>query len=686
MPDVTSARPRHARHHSPDASGHIVELHGLRGLALGLVVLFHLFGNGRVSGGVDVFLVISGFLVTRSLVRRADGPGIRLGQHLGRTAARLVPPALATFAGVALLAAVLLPPAQMIDVGREIVASALYVENWALIAFQLDYGAAGPTASPLQHFWSLSVQGQFFLLWPLAVMALAVVARRAGSTTGQVTAWFVAATTTASFAYAVHLTAVDQQVAYFDSVARYWELGAGALLALAAPHLRLPHVLRAGMSWLGLLLIGSAGLLVDGARLYPGPWTLWPVLGALLVLAGAGSTASWSPRRALQVRPLRFAADISYPLYLWHWPLLVFYLRARGYEQVGWRGAAALLALSVLLAWLTHRLVATPTRDRSYRVGPRRTLLAAAVSTALVVATGTGVVAAMEHRQQAALAQLTSVSPEHPGAAALAADADDSRPWRAGYRPSAEHGSADKPAIIDADDCIQKAGDGRGRDELHVCSVHRPPTPARHVVIAGGSHSYQWEPALTSIAEQQGWELTVLGKGGCRLAVRDAGDDCARWAADALDEIVRLAPDAVVVTGTQTRAGAPHPGETVEDEQVHAWQELQAHDIPVVAVRDNPRFDVDPPDCVGRHGPASERCTVARPHVLAPSNPLTTATVPDNVHPVDMSPWLCLDDECPAVVGNVLVYRDDDHLTATYVRTLAPYLRTAVQDAVPSLF
>ncbi|MEG3614555.1 acyltransferase family protein [Isoptericola haloaureus] len=674
-----------ARQGRVTASHHISELHGLRGLALVLVVVFHLFGNGRVSGGVDVFLLVSGFLLTRSLVRRADGPGISLAAHYARTAWRLVPPAALVLAVTALLTVALLPVSRWVEVGRETVASALYVENWALIAYQLEYGAAGPTASPLQHFWSLSVQGQFFALWPVVVVVLAWLARRAGRTVTTVVLPVLAVATAASFAYAVHLTATAQPIAYFSSLTRFWELGLGALLALVLPLLRLPDGLRATAAWLGVGLVVSTGFLLDGARLFPGPWTLWPVVGGLLVLVGAGTASTWGPRRALEARPLRFAADISYPLYLWHWPLLVFYLQVRGEERLTWSGATLVLAVSVVLAWVTRLVLNRPAVDLSARRSARPALLTAATLTVLVaVASGAGVATVQRH-QDAELRLLAQSSPDHPGAAALAGTAGRGQgPTDAEFRPTTDVAAQDLPPSLADGDCIQQFGDGPGYDELLVCDSVTPPRPGRHVVIAGASHSYQWEPALQLLAEQHGWRLSVLGKSGCRLVVLDEDSDCARWAQEALQWIEDEQPDAVVVVGTFT---PDEVGETeqVLDPQISAWQRLAAAEVPVVAIRDNPRFDGRVPDCVQDEGQLA--CTVARSEVLARRSPLEThADVPPNVHPVDLSGVVCTDDECPPVVGNVLVYRDDDHFTATYVRTLTPYLGEALRGAVPRLF
>ncbi|EGD45320.1 acyltransferase family domain protein, partial [Nocardioidaceae bacterium Broad-1] len=333
----------------PPSSQRIAEIHGLRGLALALVVVFHLFGNGRVSGGVDVFLALTGFLVTRSLVRRVTSSELHLADHYGRTFLRLSAPMLVVLAGTAVLMVAVMPRSMWSSTLREIAASAAYVLNWEMIRSQLAYGAAGPSASPLQHFWSLAVQGQFLLVWPLVVVVLGRLARRR---LRLVMAVAVALATAASFVFAWRLGAADQQVAYFHSWARFWELGAGSLIALGLDRLRPPVVVRPVLAWLGLALVASSGFVLDGAALFPGPWALWPVGGALLVVIGSGSSARWGPQHLLAVRPLRFVADISFPLYLWHWPLLVAWLSWTYATRTNLLAAVVVLSGSAVLAWL----------------------------------------------------------------------------------------------------------------------------------------------------------------------------------------------------------------------------------------------------------------------------------------------------------------------------------------------
>lgn len=681
---------------------HLTEVHGMRGLALLLVVLFHLFGGGRVSGGVDVFLVVSGFLVTGSLVRRAETGSLRLGPVYARNLARLAPSALVVLGAVALAAWALLPTGRWLEIWRQVIASGLYVENWDLISNTLSYGAAGPGVSPLQHFWSLSVQGQFLLAWPLVVLAVAWLCRRARIRVRRQLVVVVALASAASFAYALYLTGVLQPVAYFHTATRFWELGAGALLALVP--LRGADGLRALAAWAGLGLIVSSGFLLDGGTLFPGPWTLWPVAGALLVLAGAGTTAAWGPRRLLELAPLRFIADISYELYLWHWPVLIFYLAVRDFPAVGVRGATLVLTVSLALAWVTRQVVARPVGLAVPRtMSPARsagTLLAAGVATVLVLVPTLAASVDMQNRKAAQLEALQHLSPEYTGAQALTDPqpraTPDAGPAGSGaavqevadevpVRPDPELAKTDETRVDHNEECVQEHGDGPGRDQVRMCTLHDPAEPTRTVLVAGGSHTYQWAAAVNRVARDNGWRVLVAGKGQCRLRYEPVPtDDCERWSANVLAAAESLNPDAVFVTGTRTHEDRQ---EFIIPVEVAAWQQLDAVGIPVVTIRDNPRFAWSPPNCVRDHGRDAARCAMDRSDVFVKRNPVESFPgMPASAGHVDLSDSLCERRTCPPVIGNVMVYRDGSHLTATYLRSLTPALSTAVRQAAPWLY
>jgi peptidoglycan/LPS O-acetylase OafA/YrhL len=676
---------------------HIPELHGLRGLALALVVAFHLFGNGRVSGGVDVFLVVSGFLATGSLLRRADARTLRLGEHYGRTFSRLVPPALVVLVATAALTWWLMPRGTWIQTGRELIASATYWVNWELISGQLAYGAAGPQTSPLQHFWSMSVQGQFFLAWPLVVLVVAGLARVARLSARWTLFAGTATATVASFLFALELHELDQPVAYFHSWARFWELGAGGLLALLLPSVRLPHRLRPLLAWGGLGLVVACGFVLDGGAEFPGPWTLWPVLGTFLVLLGSGGRATWGPRRLLELRPLRFVADVSYALYLWHWPLLIAYLHATGLERIRWFDAVGIMAASTALAWLTGKLVADPAQRFRVAFGGVRSLVASGVAVALVAGGAVAVVTALERQEAAQLAEATQAADDavgqqsgplkYPGALALGKNYGDPVP-KLPVVPAPFVAEEDRPAVDD-DGCIQGNGESDPDTvEPLLCTLSDPADPRQTVVLVGDSHSIQWAPAMERVGRSEGWRVLLLAKRGCRLALElgepQENETCLAWNRNAMALLKQMRPDAVMLVGSRTSTVGP--GDHTSPPEVAAWRELADVGIRTVTVRDSPRFEFRVPECVEEH-PGGKECFRLRADALSPvSPPLTAQGVPASAAHVDMTPWICGEVRCNAIVGNVLVYRDDDHLSGTYASTLADPLRDQLRRHARWLF
>src|SRR5690625_4324587 len=348
---MTLTRPRHAQSLQPRLEQglperrYLPELHGVRGLALLGVVLFHLFGAGRVSGGIDIFLAVSGFLFTGMLLREAAATGGRIDplKYYGRLFRRIFIPA-ALVATITLIIGLLISPAtQHRQLWAEARASLLYFENFELINSQLAYGAAGPETSPFQHFWSLSVQGQFYIIWPAIALFAVSIAKRLRRSAASVMALLIGVVFVISFVYAIYVGSYNQDENYLMTTTRTWELAFGGLLALAGGAIRLPRPLRTPAGWLGIALIVSCGFVLDGGQLFPGPWALWPLVGLTLVLISAGPTGGDHDRkhtatRFLSNKPLAWIGDHAYGLYLWHWPLLIYYLETGDREALGLGG------------------------------------------------------------------------------------------------------------------------------------------------------------------------------------------------------------------------------------------------------------------------------------------------------------------------------------------------------------
>ena len=651
------------------------ELQGLRALAALLVVVYHVW-LGRVSGGVDVFFLVSGFLITGQLARASARGGIRFGPLWGRMIKRLFPAALTVLLLTMAGAALLLPETRWLQTIREVIASALYFENWQLAADSVDYFAQHDSASVVQHFWSLSIQGQFYLVWPVLVAVVAFAAHRARLRLRPTLAVVLALLFCASLAYSVVLTATNQPLAYFSSLTRIWEFALGGLLALGIDAIALPGVVRVVLGWLGVAGLVSCGLVLQVGSVFPGYLALWPVLSAALVLVAGGSGHALGADRFLASRPMVYLGNLSFALYLWHWPVLVLHLVAQERAEPTPVTGTIVIGFSLGLAALTYHFVEQPLRES--RIGARGTwgayrFGALALVPVLVAALSWQWLSADRARTQA-----EAIGDEdHPGAAALLDGFE--------YRGSPD--AALTPSLLALPEEYATIGDCGTPEgtELDVCATPVEGTPERTIMVVGDSHAQQLIAALVPIAEARNWQVVSVIRHACPFssqALETIGDQpCATWNDDLIDEIAGTHPDAVVAMASRD-AGAGRTERTPPG-YVEQWHKLDELGIPVVAVRDNPRFAVDPSECIETHGPQAPECSTPRSELLLPEPPyLALDGLPANVSFVDLSDYYCRPDVCPSVVGNVVVYMDDNHITATYMRTVSPMLQDRFDAAL----
>ena len=665
---------------APAAPSFRPEIHGLRGTAVLLVVLYHVWFD-RVSGGVDVFLFISAFFLTGTFLRRMEaGAPLAPIAYWARTFKRLLPPAalviLSTLAAVLLL----LPPTTWLTTLEDAAGSLLQVQNWVLIGRDTDYDAAtGAATSTLQHFWSLSIQGQVFLLWPLLFALCAVVARRSRFSPRAVVAVVFGVIAVASFGWSVHSTGVQQPIAYFDTTARIWEFAAGTLLALlpaatgpARPGSPLARPwLRLVLGWAGLAALVSTGALLEVQRMFPGWIALVPLTGAALVFLAGSTGSALGADRLLSSRPFAFLGEISYGLYLVHWPLLVIVLLVTGQESAGFVEGTVLIALSVVLAHLLTRLVDTPIRRWGWaNASPWRS--AAVVGLVLVLAL-TPTVLSRSFIEQAQEAAEQRAGADNPGARVLDPDFTP--------HPDADPEAAPLPTEATLrDDRIALTEECTGEiapDDESVaehCTSTAAPEDAKVMVALGSSRLGQAVVPLIRPAEENGWKLIVIRRPGCQFVpgtMTYAGQECYDHNLAALEYVRELEPDAVVLNTTSYRGNAP---ESASESLQEAVPTLLDEGTELIALRTLPRTPEDPVTCM-EEGGSPESCSQPLDPALMPPDRADAADLDEladrgPVHAVDLTDRICPDHECPTLIGNVFVFYDTDHVTATYMDTL----------------
>jgi peptidoglycan/LPS O-acetylase OafA/YrhL len=649
------------------------EIEGLRAVAAGLVAVFHIW-LGRVSGGVDVFIVVSGFLITTSLFGEVERSGrIQFARFWSRLAGRLIPAAMLVLLAVVVASMFWLPTSRWRDTIPEVAASAAYVQNWVLAAKSVDYLAQHQVASPIQHYWALSVQGQFYLLWPMLVTLGLLAATRLKVTPRLSLLMLFGVVFALSLGYSAYITARDQPFAYFSSFARVWEFSLGALLALALPQFAPRKSLRIALGWIGLFAILSCGLILTVSRVFPGYLALWPTLAAVCIIAAGNTHSRFGVDRLLASRPMVYLGKISYGIYLWHFPILVFFRNSLAPQSIDFQTGVVIIASAVLLAAATERWLETPIRKAG--LGRANAAQALALIAACAVPVGAGLALwssqyiRLRNEARAIIAPVDD--PSYPGAAAL-------EPGFV-YRGKAGVPVYPGPLAVDGDRTFadhSNCGLVADTSSMQGCTIGRRDATLT-IAVVGGSHSAHWVPALEVLTRSHSWRVISFTRSNCPFHVgRETVSEsepaaCHEWNEHVLAQVLRLKPDLVFTTSTRYT----EEGEVVPDGYLEAWRHLGTSGIRVVAIRDNPSMAFDVSACVERSGDDHLACSRLRTDALLEPSPVSALREPpSNVAFIDLSRSFCNATHCFPTAGNVLIYRHGDHLTSTYSRTLAPML------------
>ncbi|MGS0560827.1 acyltransferase family protein [Microbacterium aurugineum] len=662
------------------------DVQGLRAVAVGLVLLYHAgvppFTGGYV--GVDVFFVISGFLISSHLLESLERDGrIDFAGFYARRIRRILPASLTIAVLTAVAAVVFYPPLALERVIRDGLATILYIPNIWFAIQNTDY-LADHSPSPYQHYWSLGVEEQFYLVWPLLLLALFLALRRRRSAV----VIGIAVIAVLSLLAGIWMTPVNQPMAFFLLPTRAWELLAGALVGALLLHtsMRFPTWLSAMGGWIGLGMIAASALFYDDRTVFPGTAALLPTVGTALVILFGARAARGGPGRLLSLRPMQFVGLISYSLYLVHWPLLIVTQAAVGEEQPLRILVKVLLGivLAVPLAWLLFRFVETPLRapraltSRKPRVTLWGTLAVTVVLAALLVGTtqwaatrdvGTGEAVAEAPAFPVSPPQATAAVPRN-------------------MTPALDE-VADDVAAVYADGCHHDVE----QESVQDC-VYGDPEGDVRVAVFGDSHSAQWLPAVEAYADRTaGIRINAYTKSSCpAVSVTVLDKDvpyvsCDRWREAVLTALVADPPDLVVIS---SYAHYELDGAADDDARQGMWSEgvrttvsaLHAVGSAVLVIADTPRFDAPPATCASANVMDVAQCAGVRDRAIDARLASTEATAVQDAggESVDLTDYICTDTSCPVVVDDLFVYRDVNHLTATFVRYLAPALRASLDS------
>lgn len=638
-----------------------LDLQVLRALAVISVVFYHLFPDWVQSGllGVDVFFVLSGYLITGLIWRdfsEAKGRALwsQLSRFWARRARRLLPAALLVLVSTFLVGLAIGPKTWWLDSSGGFFASSAYVANWYFGFEAADYLRADAAVSPYQHFWSLSVEEQFYVLWPLLVLLVVASSLRKKL---RFTIGLLTVITIASFGYAVFASFDDAAFGFYNTFTRIWEFGLGALLALTSlTKTWTPTKWVFRVSW--PLLIAVMFIPHQTQTLLP--ITLAAVLLTVLVIASSQSRLS-----SAKLKPLHLVGDYSYGIYLWHWPVLVLApwvigtsaLSAPWYQQLG------IIGLILVLAVLSKHLVEDPIRFGSFAKLPNlgQITLLLLLTLALIVS-----FAAIERGVKAQADQLQT---------------DNSQPQANGkpaavLTPSLTELGKDKPIVEGAEYLIRKDKEGFRVVELGVVGSEL------RLAIVGDSHARQFYDPLAALAIKHSFQLDVISKSACSIQHPDnyaldglgAGLYCEDWNQQLANYLETASYDLLISSNSTLVHDGDQPAGVSYAQAVESWIQL-GHQV--LIVRDNPKPNVSDPVsdfryCIENYGlEAVTKCGTPRDEALLPFDSLFfEASKVESVNALDLTDVFCKPDWCPVIIDNVILYRDGSHITVTFAKTL----------------
>lgn len=707
---------------APPGAGKRLDIQGLRAIAVLAVLIDHVGVFALPGGfvGVDIFFVISGFLITGHLVKtyRAEGR-IGFAEFFANRIRRLVPAATLVLLFVAATTRMFLPSTIWQNTYVDILASAGYVENWVLASRSVDYMTQDSLPSPLQHFWSLAVEEQFYLLWPIIIAAVGVcftaVAHRiiGGRRRQQYLETHpgalrvslligLAVIAVPSFLLSVSYTESHPAQAYFVTFTRLWELAIGGFLAIVTVHLlKVPAAVGSALMWVGLGGIGLSLTLINEQTPFPGVAAALPTLATACVIAGGFTANRAGPGFLLNLKPVQLVGDMSYSLYLWHWPFIVIAMAQ--FTEITPTIAVVLMVVSLAVAYLSYRWVEQPTRQAKFWVHESGPAFGGAA--ACIVVTALTALALVGHpASQRENEEIVAAAEAQWELREKASDGTAGVLFGAQVLPADPLGSAEG-APVDTFDRLIPAPGAAMRDtvgcrtaavdetEVVACPFGNADSETK-VALVGDSHAAQWLGALAPMAEEYDWNLTAYIHDSCPFADGDlirggrSYDSCMAWNEAVTIELLAQQDLSVVLTSNYTPSVSVDGGvEAMAAAHRAAWQPLLEEGTPLIVIRDTPEpRDVHIAECASLNSDELTAC--AFPRAAATENQgaaqMLAAQQSTGVTAVDLNDAICPTDPCAAAIGGVLIYRDTNHLTATYARSLEPRLAAALSQ-VPGL-
>lgn len=642
-----------------------LEIEGLRFVAALLVAIYHIWFN-RVSGGVDVFFVISGFLITTSIVSTINKTGeFKFWPYISKLMKRLFPSVFFVLSIVLLLSFSYLPGSIFGKTIKEVIASMFYYQNWQLALSSTDYLDASQMKSPVEHFWALSIQGQFYIIWFLIFLFILYVIRKLELSNGRKLTNYVLGTLfVTSLIYSIYLTNVNQPFAYFITFTRVWEFALGGLICVNLSSIKINKFMSTIIGWLGLVGLILTGIIFEVSEMFPGYIAMWPMICAFLILLSGTKESKYGVKRLLGSKWMVKLGGISFGIYLWHWVILSFYRYNVSEELNIWTGSLIII-VSIILSFLMTKFIEEPIRNSKNN---RRSFKRLGVMLAINFLFIAGLLGSNIIQKNNLQHQVTDVN--YPGALATVAEVqvEETEP----IPPFSEVFDDLPQAHLDG------SNQGLKQSDLIVGEYGETENYDATIALIGSSHSEHWQGALLKAIEGTNYRLITMTRSGTRFSTGYEDDDLKGiWNNHVLDYLKDSDVDLVISHATASNTN---------DDSIHQQMidQLQfVHDeygIEVLALRDNPRYSFNVLESLETAGyEKTKKKMNADNNQQDESFWQMFLNKNSTLHTLDLTEYFKDNGEFSPEIGNIRIYRDERHMTNTFSESFGPVFKEELE-------
>ncbi|MBQ0138596.1 MAG: acyltransferase [Kurthia sp.] len=646
------------------------EIEGLRVVAALLVAMYHIWFN-RVSGGVDVFFVVSGFLITTSIISTINRTGhIKFLPYISKLLKRLLPSVFFILAVVLILSYFFLPESILNKTLKEIVASMFYYENWQLAISNTDYLDSQQMKTPVEHFWAMSIQGQFYVIWFILFAAIVFLIKKYSVKNTRLLMNLILGTLAVlSFGYSIYLTSVNQPLAYFHTFTRVWEFSLGALLCINLSYIKISRFVATIIGWVGLIALVLTGALFNVSEMFPGYVALWPITCAIFILLSGTRNTKFGVKRILASPILVKLGGLSFGIYLWHWVLLSFYHYQIDTGNPSILVGILIIVVSFILSHLMTKFIEKPIRDQKLmRDAFKRISIIGIVNVMLITFFALSIV--LQENETAKSKENGS----YPGAVAVLGKV---KVPSVDPIPSYANVFKDLPQSH-----IDGTNQTLDKTEVKVGKYGVQENYDATVAVIGSSHSEQWLGAVLKATENKNYRVLNITRSGTRFSSGyKEGDKKQIWVENATKYIKESDIDLVITHAT----AADTRNQKIQDALADQLQLLADDGIKVLALRDNPRYTFNVLESIEQNG---KEATIEK--MNKEENQLDEqawkllAEQHKDFNLLDLTKYFKNEDKFQPIIGNVVIYRDYDHITNTYAESFAPIFEPQIDKIIKS--